>query len=324
MTQDLWKYSAIELLKLYKTKKASPLEASKSIIERIKAVNSKINAFTEVNEEKIIHEAKLSTKRWQNKKLKGPLDGICISIKDLIITKDYPTFRGSLTSSIPNFFNKDAPIVKKIKDSGGIILGKTTTPEFGHKGTTQSKKYGITVNPWDLRTNAGGSSGGSCASVASGMGPLSVGTDGGGSIRIPASFCGVFGHKPTFGRVPAHPISPFGTVANIGPISRTVKDSALLMNTIAKPDISDWHSLPLEKIDFLHNKIEDIKSLKIGYLPFWGMEKYSRNLNLDDQVNAKINQAVEFLKKDGLNIKTIKNLNWPNNPKAIFITMWHL
>ena len=125
-----------------------------------------------------------------------------------------PTNRGSLTSSLPVNSDIDAPVVKKLKQKGAIILGKTASPEFGHKGTTQSLKHGTTNNPWNISLNTGGSSGGSCAAVAAGLGPASIGTDGGGSIRIPCGFCGLFGHKPTFGKIPAYPISPFGTIAN--------------------------------------------------------------------------------------------------------------
>ncbi len=324
MTQDLWKYSALDLLKLYKSKKTSPVEVVKSIIVRIKSINHKVNAFTEFNEAKILKQAKLSSERWAKNKIKGRLDGVPVSIKDLILTKDYSTYRGSLIKSLPNYSKKDAPVVRRIKESGGIILGKTSTPEFGHKGTTQSKKYGKTANPWDLQTNAGGSSGGACAAVSAGMGPLAVGTDGGGSVRIPASFCGLFGHKPTFGKIPAYPISPFGTVANIGPISRSVRDSAILMNVIAKPDTDDWHSLPLENKDYEKNNIVDVKSIKIGYLKTWGMDKYFENFKVEEEVQNKVNQAVSYLKKDGLKINHIKTLNWPNNPANIFKTMWHL
>ena len=324
MKQELWKYSAIEMFNLFKRKVSTPLEVAQSIIDRKRLIDNKINAFVCFDEENILSQAKLSTYRWEKNIIKGPLDGIPISIKDLIITKDFPTHRGSSINSLPTNTKLDAPVVSKIKKNGGIILGKTTTPEFGHKGTTQSIKYGETANPWNINTNAGGSSGGSCAAVASGMGPLSVGTDGGGSIRIPASFCGLFGHKPTFGKIPAYPISPFGTVANVGPISKTVSDSALLMNVIAKPDSNDWHSLPLEKIDYLKYDTHHIKKFKVGFIPTWGMDKYINNLVIETEVRKKINQSINFLKKDGLNIKKINNFSWPNNPVKIFKTLWYL
>ena len=160
-------------------------------------------------------QAAISQNNYEKNKTKGNLERVPISIKDLIVTENMPTKRGTLTSSLSSKSDFDAPVVKKLKEQGAIILGKTASPEFGQKGTTQSKKYGNTNNPWDLSLSAGGSSGGSSAAVAGGLGPASIGTDGGGSIRIPCSFCGLFGHKPTFGRVPAYPISPFGSIANL-------------------------------------------------------------------------------------------------------------
>ena len=240
MKNELYKLSAVDLLSMYKTGETNPLEVSLDIIKQLENKNSQFNAFVCFDKEKILQQAKLSSERWSSGKVKGILDGIPISIKDLLVTKDYPTRRGSFIESLPITSDKDAPVVKKILEQGGIVLGKTTTPEFGHKGTTQSKRYGATLNPWSTELNSGGSSGGSASAVAAGIGPLSIGTDGGGSVRIPCSFCGLFGHKPTFGKVPAYPISPFGTVANIGPITRTVADGGLLMNVIAKPDKDDW------------------------------------------------------------------------------------
>ena len=266
MKNELYKLSAVDLLSMYKTRKTNPLEVSLEIIRQLENKNSQYNAFVCFDKEKILQQAKLSSERWSSGKVKGILDGVPISIKDLLVTKDYPTRRGSFIESLPITSDKDAPVVKKILEQGGIVLGKTTTPEFGHKGTTQSKRYGATLNPWNTELNSGGSSGGSASAVAAGMGPLSIGTDGGGSVRIPCSFCGLFGHKPTFGRVPAYPISPFGTVANIGPITRTVEDGGLLMNVIAKPDKDDWYSLPYDKVNYNEFDFNDIKNLKINYI----------------------------------------------------------
>ena len=218
-------------------------------------------------------QAAISQNNYEKNKIRGILEGVPISIKDLIVTDDMPTQRGTLTSSFTSKSDFDAPVVKKLKEQGAIILGKTASPEFGHKGTTQSKKYGNTNNPWDLSLNAGGSSGGSSAAVAGGLGPASIGTDGGGSIRIPCSFCGLFGHKPTFGRIPAYPISPFGTIANLGPITRTVKDSGILMNVISGSDGMDWNSLPNQNTDYTELNMNLKQNFKIGYSKFWGMDK---------------------------------------------------
>ena len=151
----------------------------------------------------------------------GLLDGVPVSIKDIILTKGWPTLRGSKTVDPKGPWNDDAPATARLREHGAVLLGKTTTPEFGWKGVTDSPLTGITRNPWNPAKTPGGSSGGAAAAVAAGMGPLAVGTDGGGSIRIPCSFTGLFGIKPSFGRVPAWPLSPFGTVAHVGPMTRT-------------------------------------------------------------------------------------------------------
>ena len=323
MKQELWKYTALELSNGYKKKLFDPLEVCISIVNRIKKLNKSINAFVNFNEEIIINQAKISKKRWSENTTIGELDGIPISIKDLIITKDYPTLRGSYNDSIPVLSSKNAPVVNKLINSGAIILGKTTTPEFGHKGTTISNRFGETLNPWNLNTNSGGSSGGSSAAVASGMGPLAIGTDGGGSIRIPCSFCGVFGHKPTFGRIPAYPISPFGTVANVGPISRNAIDSSFLMNIIATPDKDDWYSLPYLNKSYYPLDYKEIGKLKIGFTKLWGMERHIEGLQVDNDVEKVINQALKVLKENNFNISEEIKLEWPKNPENIFKIIWY-
>ena len=322
MKQELWKYSILEILKGYKEKKFSPLELAREIIKKINQDNTKLNAYVFFDEEIILEQASASTANYDKNLTRGILEGIPISIKDLIVTKDMPTNRGTLTTSLPSKSDYDAPVVNKLKQQGAIVLGKTASPEFGHKGTTQSLKYGNTNNPWNLSLNAGGSSGGSSAAVAGGLGPASIGTDGGGSIRIPCSFCGLFGHKPTFGRIPAYPISPFGTIANLGPISRTVKDSGAIMNAIANSDIKDWHSLPNEIQDYTFYENNLKQKFKIGYSKFWGMDKYF-DLNLMEcEVLEKIDDAVVVLRKNGLQILEIDSINWPHNPLEIFLVMW--
>ncbi len=324
MKQELFQYSATDLLKMYKNRETKPYEVSVDIIKQIKKVNSKLNALIDFDEDMILDQAKKSSKRWEKGELTGLLDGIPLSIKDLLITKDYPTRRGSFVESIPVLSNKDAPVVKKIKNQGAVILGKTATPEFGHKGTTQSNRYGATLNPWNTQLNSGGSSGGSAAAVAAGLGPISVGTDGGGSVRIPCSFCGLFGHKPTFGTIPAYPISPFGTVANIGPISRTVEDSALLMNVIAKPDKADWYSLPDNKVNYSGIDFNDVKNLKIGVFKYWGMNFFFSDISLENPVATVYENILKELTQAGLKLEFDQEMDWPNNPADIFKTMWYV
>src|SRR5690606_26736759 len=169
----------------------------------------------------------------------GLLDGVPATVKDLVLTKGWPTLRGSRAVSPDQPWNEDAPAVARLREHNAVLLGKTTTPEFGWKGVTDNPLTGITRNPWNPEKTPGGSSGGAAVAAATGMGALHIGTDGGGSIRIPASFTGIFGFKQSFGRVPAHPLSPFGTVAHLGPMTRTVSDAALMLTVLTEPDPRD-------------------------------------------------------------------------------------
>ncbi len=322
MTKELWKYSISELLKGYKENSFSPTEVSIEIIKNINSNDKKLNTFVYFDEQNILNQAASCDAKYNKNQHRGLLEGIPISIKDLIVTKDMPTNRGSLTSSLPVNSDFDAPVVKKLKKQGAIILGKTASPEFGHKGTTQSLKHGNTNNPWNISLNSGGSSGGASAAVAAGFGPAAIGTDGGGSIRIPCSFCGVFGHKPTFGKVPAYPISPFGTIANLGPITRTAKDGAMIMNIIASPDMLDWYSLPEETLDYEGFQKDIRKKFNVGYSKFWGMEKYFDASLMDIEVANKIEKAISVLSNNGLQVKEKKSIEWPHNPLEIFMVMW--
>jgi aspartyl-tRNA(Asn)/glutamyl-tRNA(Gln) amidotransferase subunit A len=175
--------------------------------------------------------------------------------------------RGSHAIDAAGPWTEDAPAVARLRRQGAVLLGKTTTPEFGWKGVTDSERFGITRNPWDVSRTPGGSSGGAAAAAALGMGTLHIGTDGGGSIRIPAAFTGIFGLKPSFGRVAAAPLSPFGTVAHLGPMTRTVTDAALMLSAMAGDDPRDWHAWPGEAPDYRIGLDEGVRGLRIGFAP---------------------------------------------------------
>jgi aspartyl-tRNA(Asn)/glutamyl-tRNA(Gln) amidotransferase subunit A len=226
MKTEIYKLSALELSEAYKNKSLSPVEATYAILDRIKNIDKKLNAYVFIDEDLAINQARESEIRWNKGNTKSKIDGVPTAIKDLLLTTGWPSLRGSKTVNKNSEWKDDAPVTARLKESGAVLIGKTTTPEFGHKGTTQSPLTGITRNPWNVSRTSGGSSGGSSSSVSSGMGPLAIGTDGGGSVRIPCSFTGLFGIKPTFGKVPAWPLSPFGTIANVGPMTRTVHDGA--------------------------------------------------------------------------------------------------
>ena len=208
MTTDLFYLSATQLTGLYRSRQLSPVEVIESVLKRIAAVNPDVNAFCVLDAEQAMLQAKESERRWQTNAPLGVLDGIPATVKDLILAKGWPTRRGSLTIDPNQPWNEDGPPVARMREQGAIILGKTTTPEFGWKGVTDSALSGVTRNPWNLELTPGGSSGGAAVAAALGLGPLHLATDGGGSIRIPAAFCGVFGFKPTWGLVPVHPLAP--------------------------------------------------------------------------------------------------------------------
>ena len=218
------------MLALYRSGEASPVEATRAVLARIERFNPSYNAFCLVAATRRWPRRAASEARWLAGAPWAPLDGVPVSIKDLILTKGWPTLRGSAPSTASRPWDVDAPAAARLREAGAVLLGKTTTPEFGCKGETNSPLTGITRNPWNPATTPGGSSGGAAAAVAAGMGPLAVGTDGAGSVRIPAAFCGNFGLKPSFGRVPAYPLSPLGTVAHLGPHTMSVADAALMMN----------------------------------------------------------------------------------------------
>ncbi|MEI6722908.1 MAG: amidase [Betaproteobacteria bacterium] len=265
MATDPADLSATELLAAYRAKRLSPVEATRAVLARVEALNPVLNCFCFLDPESALANARESEARWMKGEPRGLVDGVPTSIKDLLYTKGWPTLRGSKTIDPKGPWNDDAPVVARLREHGAVLFGKTTTPEFGWKGVTDNPLTGVTRNPWNPAKTPGGSSGGSAAALAAGMGPLTVGTDGGGSIRMPCAFTGLFGLKPTFGRVPAWPLSPFGTVAHVGPMSRTVADSALLMNILSLPDSRDWHQLPHDPRDYRIGLDDGVRGLRIAY-----------------------------------------------------------
>ena len=244
MTDDLAFLPATELLARYRAKTLSPVEVTKQALRRLETYEGALNAFVLYDSDSALAAARASEARWQTGRPEGLLDGVPVAIKDTQLTRGWPRLVGSRTIDPNQSWHEDAPSVAGLRRANAIFLGKTTTPEFGWKPLTDSPLCGITRNPWNLERSPGGSSGGSAAALAAGICPLAVGTDAGGSIRIPASFSGIFGLKPTFGRVALYPPSAFGDVSHVGPMSRTVADSALMLDAMKGPDSRDWYSLP--------------------------------------------------------------------------------
>ena len=312
---DITRLSATELLRLYRRRELSPVEATRAVLARIDTQNAVTNAYCLVRDEEALASAKESEQRWQAGEPAGLLDGIPVSVKDLLLTSAWPTLRGSLTIDEAGPWTVDAPAVARLREHRAVLLGKTTTPEFGWKGVTDSPLTGVTRNPWDPARTTGGSSGGAAAAVASGMGPLALGTDGAGSIRIPASFCGIVGLKPTHGRVPVYPPSTFGTLSHVGPMARTVADAALLLDALGSPDYRD--PLALDRRTPVSAELDAVRvgGLRVAYSPALGYAK------VDPEVAAAVRGAVTALEQAGA-LVTLADPEFVS-PLPAFDVLWY-
>jgi aspartyl-tRNA(Asn)/glutamyl-tRNA(Gln) amidotransferase subunit A len=298
-TVEIAHLTATELIDRFRAGDLSPVDATEAAFERIDALNSRVNAFCLVDEDAALSNARASERRWARGEPQGLLDGVPVSIKDIFLTRGWPTLRGSRLISPDQNWAEDAPSVARLREQGAVLIGKTTTPELGWKGVTDSPLHGITRNPWNIERTAGGSSGGSAAAVALGMGPLSVGTDGGGSVRIPAAFCGGFALKPTYGRIPLYPASPFGTLAHAGPITRTVEDAALMMDVLSLPDSRDWSALPAPHESHLNELDAGVSGMRIAFSPTLGY------VTVDSQVESRVRAAVDVLAELGAVVEEV-------------------
>jgi aspartyl-tRNA(Asn)/glutamyl-tRNA(Gln) amidotransferase subunit A len=297
---DLAECTAADLVSLYRTGVASPVEATRAVLDRVERVNPGLNAFCLIAADQALESARASEARWRAGTPRSGIDGVPTSIKDLILTRGWPTLRGSRTIDPDQSWDVDAPATARLREAGAVLLGKTCTPEFGCKAETNSPLTGISRNPWDLRKTPGGSSGGGAAAIAAGLGPLSVGTDGAGSVRIPATFCGTFGLKPSFGRVPAFPLSPFGTVAHLGPLTMSVRDAALMMNVLKLSDARDWTSLPPDDRDYTVGLDDGIREWRVAWSPTLG---YATNVHRE--IAAACASAVDVLAQLGAVVDTV-------------------
>jgi aspartyl-tRNA(Asn)/glutamyl-tRNA(Gln) amidotransferase subunit A len=261
--------SATELIALYRRKALSPVEATSAALARIERHNGVVNAWCHVDPDGALAAAQASEARWRAGAPVGLLDGVPTGIKDNVLVAGMPARFGSrLTSPDPQSI--DAPAVVRLRGQGAVLLGKTAMPEYGWKATSDSPLTGLTRNPWDTRMTTGGSSAGAVASAVLGMGALQLGTDGGGSIRIPAAFTGCFGIKPTRARVAAFPPSPLGTLAHAGPLTRTVADAALMLTVIAATDARDPYAWVSPPPDFRVGLDDGVRDLRIAYSPRLG------------------------------------------------------
>ena len=314
MSEKLAYTSATDLIEAYRARRASPVEATRAALDRIAAHNDEINAYLLIDEEGALEAARASEARWMKGEPRGLVDGVPTGVKDLVLTRGWPTLRGSKTIDPDQPWEEDAPAVARLREHGAVLLGKTTTPEFGWKGVTDSALTGVTRNPWNLEKTPGGSSGGAAAALAAGMGPLHIGSDGGGSIRIPSGFTGVFGLKPSFGRVPTYPASPFGTLAHVGPMTRTVADAALMLNVLALPDSRDWFALPYDGRDWRDGLDSGVKGLRVAFSSNLGYAK------VDSEVADGVAKAAAAFEELGARVEEMD----PGfeNPTEVFRIHW--
>jgi aspartyl-tRNA(Asn)/glutamyl-tRNA(Gln) amidotransferase subunit A len=315
MPDDITRLSATELLGLYRRRELSPVEATQAALDQIDARDAAVNAFCLLRGEEALAAARESERRWHAGEPDGLLDGVPTSIKDLLLTTGWPTRRGSRTIDAAGPWPEDAPAVARLREHHAVLLGKTTTPEFGWKGVTDSPLTGVTRNPWDVSRTPGGSSGGAAAAVACGMGPLAVGTDGAGSIRIPASFCGIVGLKPTHGRVPVYPPSAFGTLSHVGPMTRTVADAALLLDVLGAPDARDPLALDRQAPVSGDLAAARVRGLRVAYSPALGY------VQVDPEVAAAAAGAAAVLEAAGARV-TLADPGF-ERPIGAFNVIWN-
>ena len=297
---DICSMDAVTLAGKIRTKELSPVEVIDAVLARMDKLEPTLHAFCTPTPDLAMDTAKRLEGALMAGNEVGPLAGVPVGIKDLVCTQGIPTVSGSIAYKdfVPE---EDDVVVERLKNAGAIILGKTNVPEFGYSGVGHNPVFETTRNPWNTALTPGGSSAGSGAAVAAGMGPFAIGSDGGGSIRIPAAFSGIYGIKASMGRVPLYPcsrderypgVSSWEGIEHIGPMSRTVADSALMLSVIAGPDDRDRHTLPAADFDWMQCLEGDLKGLKIAYSPDWGYA------SVDPQVRQVVGEAVKVFERD--------------------------
>ena len=305
--------SAEQLLGRFATQALSPVEALQAITERVARRNPSINAFAVMNPQALVAAGE-SAARWRAGRPIGLLDGVPCTVKDLVDQAGFPTRRGSRLSD-PAPVADDAPMVLGLKAQGAVILGKTTTTEFGWKSPGDCPLHGITRNPWNPSYSTGGSSAGAGAAGAAGFGPLHIGTDAGGSIRIPAAWCGLVGLKPSFGRIPQWPAGAFSAVACAGPMTRTVRDAALMFSALARFDPRDPFCLPDDPRDWREGIEAGVAGLRVAVLSQPGFDA-----PVDPDGIAAVEQAAALLHEAGAIVEAA-DAGLPDT-RAIFGRVW--
>ena len=298
--RDLCFTAASELARLYRARKVSPLEVMRAVLARIDRVNPTLNAYVTVARESALRAARAATAALKKGARLGPLHGVPVSIKDLIPTKGIRTTWGSkvFEHHVPD---EDAVTLERLKAAGAIVVGKTNTPEFGAGGNTFNAIFGATRNPWNPALTCGGSSGGAAVALAAGMGPLAEGSDLGGSLRIPAAFCGIVGFRTSPGLIPVYPAAlAWDSLRVVGPMARTVRDVALMLSVEAGPDDRDPLSYAVETSEFLRAvRAPSVKGWRIAWTP-----DLNGLLPVDAEVARVAEGATEVFRSLGARVET--------------------
>ncbi len=312
-TNDPALLSAEALLEGYRRGTLTPVDALQAVTERIARLNPRVNAFAVMNPHALA-AAGQSAARWRAGRPIGLLDGVPCTVKDLLDLAGFPTRRGSRLTS-PDPVADDAPAVMALKNAGAVIVGKTTTTEYGWKTPGDCPLHGITRNPWNLARTTGGSSSGAGAAAAAGFGPLHIGTDAGGSVRLPAAWCGLVGLKPTFGRIPQWPLGAFANVAAAGPLTRTVADCALMLSVLARFDRRDPYCLPDDGRDWRDGLSDGVDGLRVAV-----MRRPGFDAPVDRDGIAAVERAAAVLAQAGAHVSD----DAPDLPdiRAIFGRVW--
>jgi aspartyl-tRNA(Asn)/glutamyl-tRNA(Gln) amidotransferase subunit A len=311
---ELTRLTAGELVSGFGRGELSPLEATRACLEAIDRRDRLVHAFCLTDPERALAAARESEDRWRRGEPRGHLEGVPVGVKDVFLTAGWPTLRGFPVAPSVAPPDEDAPVVAALRRHGAVIIGKTTTPQLGWKAVTDGPEVPPTRNPWDPSRTAGGSSGGSAAGVALGMVPLAIGTDGGGSIRIPAAFCGIVGLKPTFARVPQWPPSPFGLLSHSGPMARTVTDTALMLDVLAEPDPREWASLPPPDTGYSDSVESGIDGLRVAFSPDLGYA------TVEPEIGTAVAAAAAAFAELGARVEQVD----PSfeDPRSAFDVLW--
>ncbi|MER9726883.1 MULTISPECIES: amidase [unclassified Mesorhizobium] len=312
---ELCQFDAETLARLYGSGDLSPVEVTNACLRHSSEVQERLNCFTFVDADRALAAAKASEARWQAGEPQSPIDGVPTTLKDIVHVENWSVRYGSAaTEATP--FTKDAPAVAGLRKAGAVFISQTTMPEFGWKAVTDSPVFGATRNPWNANLTPGGSSGGAAVAAATGVGALHLGTDGGGSIRIPSSFTGIVGHKPSFGRVAAYPPSAFGTVAHIGPMTRSVRDCINMLDAMTGRDLRDW-TQPYFEFSQLKSDPVSWAGRRVGY---W---KSPVAGNISAEVGGTIDDVIQDLIAEGAEVREI-TLPFDDDLLEVFYRHWYL